>query len=189
MHDVNSLRPQELQVNIDSRVRKSISVLKDLASDPGAQRGRKSLVWVTHGIPITAINPVEGMGRDYTNLIRDLGNDLARAGIMLYAVDQSHRANMGLSSVGTLEELVRRTGGVRLSSDEVAKAIRQAVSDGAASYRVGYTPPLERWDNKFHKLRVALNKKSVSKVRLVVRDVYSGAVGSLTIPVAVSSQD
>jgi len=173
MHDVNSLRPQELRVNIDSRVRKSISVLKDLASDLGAQPGRKSLVWVTHGIPIIANNPVDGLRWDYTNLIRDLGTDLARAGIMLYAVDQSQRATMGILSMDTLEELAHLTGGVWLPSDETEKAIQQAVSEGAASYRVGYNPPLERWDNKFHKLRVTLNEKSKG-IRLRAPESYFG---------------
>ena len=173
MHDVNTLRPQELQVNIDSRVRKSISVLKDLATDLGAQPGRKSLIWVSHGIPITANNPIDGTLRDYTILIRRLGNDLARAGIVLYAVDQSHRANMGTLSMDTLEQLASLTGGAWLPSDEIERAIQQALSEGAASYRVGYLPPLERWDNKFHKLRVTPDEKN-NGVHLRVPESYFG---------------
>jgi VWFA-related protein len=173
MRNVNSLRPQELQVNIDARIRKSLAVLKDLAADLAVQPSRKSLVWVSHGVPISARNSVDGMWRDYTKLIQGLGSDLARAGIMLYAVDQSDRATMGRESMDTLEQLSRLTGGVWLPSDETKKAIQQALLEGAATYRVGYTPPWERWDNKFHKLRIALTGKN-SGVRLRIPEAYFG---------------
>lgn len=160
MRTTNRLRPQEYQVNVDARVRQSLDALQDLAADLSAQPGRKSLVWVSHGVPIAA-KSVDGLFRDYTPLVQDLGTSLARAGIAVYAVDQVDRSGPSLSSTDTLEQLASLSGGQWFASDAAEQAIRQAVSEGPATYQVAYVPPLERWDGKFHKLRVAAETKGL----------------------------
>ncbi|MGD0868369.1 MAG: VWA domain-containing protein [Bryobacteraceae bacterium] len=176
MRNVTALKPQDLRANVDARVRKSLDLLKDVAADLGAQPGRKSLVWISHGVPISATSSADGIFgvpvfaarsadgnfRDYTTLVQDAGTSLAKAGITVYAVDQMQRNTDGLASLDTLQQLASLTGGQWLSSDRTEVAIQQALAEAAATYRVGYTPPLERWDNKFHKLRITVEGKGKS---------------------------
>lgn len=170
MRTVNRLRPWELEVDVDARVRKTLAVLRDLASGFAVQPGRKSLVWISHGVPIAATGR-DSRWYDYTPLVTRLGTDLARSGIVVYAVDQEERATSGFSSTDTLQQIARLTAGQWFPSDATEKAIKQAVSEGRATYQVGYIPPPERWDNKFHKLRVTTGKKGT---RLRAIDGYYG---------------
>ena len=165
MHAVNRIRPQEFQ-DIDARVQRTLSLLWDLASDFAPQPGRKSLVWISHGVP-TAARGANTQWHDYTALVERLGTDLARSGIAVYAVDQqTDRVNPGLSSMDTLQQLADLTGGQWFSSGAAEQAILQAMREGRAMYRIGYRPPLERWDNKFHKLRIAAEGKGGIKLRV-----------------------
>lgn len=152
-------RPQDFRVNVDSRVRQTVAVLQDLGAELGSQPGRKSLVWVSHGVPLAA-TALDGKLRDYTPWIQDLGTSFARTGIAVYAVDQSDHSTTRIASTDTLEELAHLTGG-QVFVKSIEDAIQQAVSDGPATYEVGYLPPLDRWDNKFHKLRVTTEVKGV----------------------------
>lgn len=173
IHNVYGLKPQEYRVNVDARVRRSLDLLKDVATDLGAQPGRKSLVWVSHGFPISATSTVDNRFRDYTPAIRDLGSDLARSGIILYTVDQAQRSTDGVASSDTLRELAGFTGGVFLSTDQTLSAIQQAIAEAKATYRIGFIPPLDRWDNRFHRLRITVEGKN-DRLRLRAPQGYFG---------------
>jgi VWFA-related protein len=170
MHDANRLRPWEFQVNADARVQKTLTMLRDLGSDLAAQPGRKSLVWISHGVPILARGS-EGNEHDSTPGVMHLGSDLARSGVAVFAVDQAERSTTGLNSQDMLRLLAGLTGGQWLPSDSAEKAIRQAIGEGPATYQVGYSPNPERWDGKFHKLRVATGAKG-SRIRAI--EAYFG---------------
>ena len=173
MRAVDRLRPWEFQSDRDARVRRTVSVLGDLASDFGSQPGRKSLVWISHGVPILAVAP-NGLRYDYTPLVTDLGTSMARSGITVYAVDQMSRAEVGTNSMDTLQTLAGLTGGQWLSSNAIEEAIRQAMHEGPATYQVGYRPPLNRWDGKFHKLRITAQGAGGIKLRIRTIEGYFG---------------
>ena len=171
MRTVSGVRPHEFQADVDARVRKTLAVLGDLASVFGAQPGGKSLVWISHGVPIGATGP-NRQWIDYTPLVLRLGTDLARSGIMVYAVGQEERDTSGMSSMNSMQQIAGLTAGKWLPG-ATEKAIETAVSEGRATYQVGYIPPPERWDHKFHKLRVTTENKGA---RLRAIDGYYGDV-------------
>ena len=146
------LRPQEFQADADARVRRSVAVLEDLAADLAAQPGRKSLVWIAH-IP-TAPRAPNGMLYDYRPSVQTLATHLVGAGVAVYTVDQTGRLSADLTASNTLQDLATITGGHYFPPDAAETAIRQALGPGPANFQVGYRPPVDRWDNKFHKLRV-----------------------------------
>jgi VWFA-related protein len=173
MHVTNRLRPWEYQADVDARVRKTLAVLRDLAGNFGSQPGRKSLVWISHGVPMFAKAP-DGLLHDYTPPITRLGTEFARSGIAVYAVDQTDRATQGMASMDTLEELAALTSGQWLPNNETDRALEAAMSEGPATYQVGYRPPMARWDGKFHKVRVTGQGKGGVKLRIRAIDGYYG---------------
>ena len=173
MHATNSLRSWEYQADADARVRKTLSLLRDLTGDFGSQPGRKSLVWISHGVPILVKAP-DGLLHDFTGPITRLGTDFARSGIAVYAVDQMDRPTRGMASTNTLEELAALTSGQWLPDNATDRALAQAMGEGPATYQVGYRPPMARWDGKFHKVRVTGQGKGGVKLRIRAIEGYYG---------------
>jgi len=116
---------------------------------------------------------LDGLLRDYTSAVMRLGTDFARSGIAVYAVDQEERETSGFNSATTMRELAALTTGQYLTSNAIGRAIELAAREGRATYQVGYIPPLDRWDDKFHKLRVTSGNKGV---RLRTIEGYFGDV-------------
>ena len=172
MRKVDHLPAWELQVNADARVRKTLEAVSGLASDFAARPGRKSLVWISQGVPIGATG-ADGLWRDYTSPVMQMGTNVARSGIMIYTVRRVERTTVSFNSVDTMRLLAGLTAGQWLPSNATAKGIEQAVREGRATYEVGYIPSPDRWDNKFHKLRVSDENKGV---RLRAIDGYYGDV-------------
>jgi len=138
------LRPQNFQADVDARVRKTLTVLGDLAADFAAQPGAKSLVWISHGVPFTTTG-LDGMLRDYTSEVLRLGMDFSRSGIVIYAVGQEERTISDANSATTMQQLAGVTAGQWLPGNSTDQAIVQALREGRATYQVGFAPPLERW--------------------------------------------
>jgi hypothetical protein len=96
--------------------------------------------------------------------LREFGEALARSGVAIYAVPQSVVVGPGL------DELAGLTAG-RLNQDkDVGAAVRQARNDLRTSYQIGYFPPPQNWDGKFHKLRITCKRKGV---RIQARSGYT----------------
>jgi hypothetical protein len=67
----------------------------------------------------------------------------------------------GLGSIATLKEFAGLTGGRPDAGKDIGAAVKQAMNDVRTSYQIGYYPPPQNWDSKFHKLRVACTRKGV----------------------------
>ena len=76
--------------------------LAALGQQMTAMGGRKSLIWVTHGVPLTVRLLFSGWA-DSTPEIRQLGMAAAQAGIAVYTVDQSS------AGAGATPDLARAT--------------------------------------------------------------------------------
>ena len=185
MRNTMAMRPAEL--DIDTRVRETFASLSVLTARLAALPGRKTLVWITHGVPIS-LSPnrtFTGESVDYTPYIRQLSHTLDRADTSIYAVQQSppgsdtgrsasndateNTSGTGLGSEATLTEFASLTGGRAWENNDIAGAIKQAINDSRQSYLVSYAPPLENWDGKYHKVRVASRRKGL---RLQTRQGY-----------------
>ncbi len=103
--------------NIDQRdpllrAKVTTEALLSLSAHMREVTGRKSLIWVTHGLPLSA-RSLAGQAVDFTPMVRGLSAEYGRAGIAIYPVDQSSAgagANADLSRP-TLEMLASQTGG------------------------------------------------------------------------------
>jgi VWFA-related protein len=159
MSAVNRLELQELRVDVDARVKATFRALKQLTEQMAPLPGRKSLVWLSAGVPISDVG-LDHQLKDNNPLIRQFAVELNRANIPTYTVDQSP----GVGQVGsrdTLEAIASLSGGRYFTSDSTGLAITQAVTDARAAYQVGFYPAAKNRDGKFHKLHVTTVRKGV----------------------------
>ena len=146
-----------------SRLRMTYRVLEDLSSALAAIPGRKSIVWITHGMP-TASAPhgsSSGDSLDYEYyrqlLTASIGN--ANVGIypvILYGMDEQVNLESPASQVANvdaLQQLADLTGG-RVYQQDVNAAVQQAMDESTTGYLIGYEPSRRNWDGRYHKIRV-----------------------------------
>jgi VWFA-related protein len=163
----NTLRRREMRV--DERVRLTHSALERIGALLARVPGRKSLVWVTRGVPLSLGSGFDEV--DYEPWFRRLGLAFARAAIAVYPVQQGGAPSAGylpLRSQDTLRLVAELTGGPK-TADAIGAAVRQAMSDVRSGYVLGYYPPQENWDGGFHKVLVSCDRKGV---RLQVKAGY-----------------
>ena len=192
------LRPANLE--LDDRVHMTYAALEALASRVAVTPGRKSIIWISHGVPISIGARAGGIeGVDYTPLLRRLTATLDRANVAVYTLRQagslaplSASPGAGFASIETLDEFAGLTGGRAYGSVDVAQAIAQAVADARLSYLIAFDPPLDKWDGKYHKIRVACSRKGVrlqtkQGYYAFIRNAHEGDQESAAFETAISS--
>ena len=150
----------------DTKVRFDLTAkaLRELGGQMSLMAGRKNLVWVTHGIPLNGPSISEQGLVDFSGPMRLLCEQLGRAEIAVYPVEQSMRgtaAPLGTESEQALDEFSSLTGGRQYRSGSVGEAIRHAMTDSRANYQLAYYATLQAPDGKHRKLRVTCARKDV----------------------------
>ena len=172
MHTVFRVRPVDIDQFVDVRINLTYQNLRWLSERMAGIPGRKNIVWITHGIPIALSPAVTGTDWfDYTPYLRQLSEELDRAKVSIYPVQQippgtampgtQEAQYTGLGSEETLQDFARYTGGLTNGSSDIRVAIRQAMNDVRTSYQISYYPTPQDWDGKFHKVRVTCTRKGV----------------------------
>ena len=160
---VNQLRPGDRV--IDTQVHQTYAALNNVVSTLALMPGRNSLIWISHGVPIS-VRLVSGNDEvNYTPLLKQLAAGCERARTTIYTVDPTGgtpTSEIGMAQADTLQQMANLTGGVAYRGDDVAAATRLAMADGRANYRVEYALPAGGWDGKLHKVRVTCARKGVN---------------------------
>ncbi len=177
----DTLINRPVDVDVAVRVQVTFAGLAALTVQLSRVPGRKSVVWITDGVP-AALGPVRsdtGEVVDFTPQMRALGQAMERSGVALYPVREllpgapdgigatsggagaTGGAGTGLQSIETLNEFADVTGGRRTAGRDIGSALAQAMEDARTSYQIGYYAPPHNWDGKFHKIRVVCKRKGV----------------------------
>ena len=170
MRAVMMARP--IEILIDERIRMTYTALETLAGSMAGIPGRKNIVWITHGVPISLSPQVTGTDWiDFTPYLRQLSQKLERASVSIYPVQQippgmamqgtPEAQHTGLGDEDTLQEFARYTGGRANASNSIRDALKQAMNDTRTGYRLGYFPAGVSRDGKFHKLKITCARKGV----------------------------
>lgn len=176
-----TLRPMNLLV--DERVRMTYDALETLAARIGETPGRKSIIWISHGMPISIGGRAGAFDEiDYTPLLQRLTSTLDRANVAVYPVRlpgslapaAANTAGAGMASTETLEQFAGLTGGHAFGTVDIPGALAQAANDARMSYLLAFEPGLDKWDGKYHKLRVTCSRKGV---RLQTKQGYYAFAG------------
>jgi VWFA-related protein len=157
----------DLSVRIDTTFR----ALEMLSAKMAALAGRKNLIWVTEGIPLTVRTGPTGRV-DFTPQVRSLSELAAQSQIAMYTVDQT--VGVGTSELShTLEMFSALTGGRWYSRDDAAGALADALTDARGSYRLAYYSTAPEKDGKEYKIRLDTPRKGV---HLLAREGFTGGV-------------
>jgi VWFA-related protein len=132
-----------------TRIAKSVDALKQLARVAGNVRGRKNVLWVSGGFPLTKFHGEVMKG------VREL----VAANVALYPVNPE-----GLLPGNTddLRELAALTGGKAFyGGNDVTGMAEAAVKSLADGYVLTFVPTGYREDGSFHQLRVETSRRNV----------------------------
>jgi VWFA-related protein len=154
------------------RVLLTYNALDAAATQLSMVPGRKSIVWLSDGVPIELGPNRSDTGDvvDFTPLLRRMSEGFDRAGVSIYPVRQvmlgspdsmGGPGSTGMGSLDTLNQFAEMTGGRVDGGKDVGVVLRQATTDMRTSYQIGYYPPAGNWDDKYHKLRITCTRKGV----------------------------
>ena len=153
-----------------SRLQMTYRVLEDLSSALAAIPGRKSIVWITHGMPTdsAAHGSSGGDALDYGYYLQLLTASLDSANVGIYPVilyGMGEQVNLEspaseVANVDALQQLADLTGG-RVYQQDVNAAVQQAMEESTTGYLIGYEPSPRNWDGRYHKIRVACARPGI----------------------------
>jgi VWFA-related protein len=156
-----------------------IAIAAHLAKVPG----RKNLIWISGSFPLLIINPHETL--NFSTDLDQASRALNDANIAVYPVDARGLIGTGMGSAehasvqngrqgviarpdpsgpvsgsDTMNTLASLTGGhAYYNSNGIEESIQRAVQDAELTYTLGFYPPEDSFDLKFHKLEVRVDRK------------------------------
>ncbi|HLJ51035.1 MAG TPA: VWA domain-containing protein [Bryobacteraceae bacterium] len=156
------------------RARVTLEALDTLGTQMSVIAGRKNLMWVTHGFPLTVRVLPANDWVDFTPQIWNFSAAADRSQIAVYTVDQSAQgagADPNGAARPTLELFASLTGGRWYGSGNTERALGEAISDARGSYRLAYNAPIQAKDRKEHKIHLESDRKGL---HLLTREGYFG---------------
>ena len=146
----------DLSVRIDTTFR----ALETLSAKMSALAGRKSLIWVTEGMPLM-VRTSQRVGMvNFTSQVQSLSELAAQSHIAMYTVDQTN--GVGASELSrTLQMFSALTGGRWYARDDAAGALADALNDARGSYRLAYYSAAPEKSGKEYKVRLDTPRKGI----------------------------
>jgi VWFA-related protein len=174
----------------------TVAALNSLAQALAGYPGRKNLIWVSEGFPITLYPEIifdeadpfchpactanlsaaqaqgfkSGAGQDFDAAVEKVANALMNAQIAVYPVDAAGlQKDNHINTVNTMRSLADRTGGKAFyNSNNVELGITTSLDDGSTYYTLEYYPDNKTWDGKFRVIQL----KGPAGARLRYRTGY-----------------
>jgi VWFA-related protein len=182
---------QEADFFTGARVVNTLSTLEAIAQHLSGVPGRKNLIWLSGGFPLTiGFDEIPQIGstrdrRTFTTEMDAAVRALNNSGVALYPVDARGLMVMpGFSAetrgapriapplrsrlapiqdnIDSMKEIADRTGGrAAYNTNDLARAVRRAIDDARVTYTIGYYPSDDAQDGKFRDIKVKVNRPSV----------------------------
>ena len=184
--------PAERSFYMSNRIEGTLHAIEFIANHLARLPGRKNLIWVSGGFPLTIgfenlaawTNPAIEQ-RTFTGEVNRTVQALNNANIAIYPVDARGlmvdprfdasrrtpnltrpRAPVGVRNQESMQELASRTGGrAYINTNDLKNAIRDAVADTQVTYTLGFYPSNEKYDRKFHEIKLQVPGRSGLNLR------------------------
>jgi VWFA-related protein len=169
------------------RVLNTLSTLEAIAQHLSGVPGRKNLIWLSGGFPLTIgydAMPSVGSTRDSRTFTAEMNaavRALNNSGISVYPVDarglmvtpgfqasnRTINSNVPMAvrmapirdNIDGMRELADRTGGrAAVNTNDLGGAVRRAIDDARVTYTIGYYPSDETQDGKFRDIKIKVNR-------------------------------
>jgi VWFA-related protein len=126
--------------------------------------GRKNLIWMTHGVPLSYVTGGGSRPFENSSLVDRVATTLDHEGVTLSSVYQG--SSVGNGDLDTLELFAQLTGG-KVYGNDIEEAVKEVMAASGSGYTIEYnSPPV---NGKYHKIRVTCSRKGV---RLQVKQGY-----------------
>ncbi|HWF04070.1 MAG TPA: VWA domain-containing protein, partial [Candidatus Angelobacter sp.] len=172
----------------------SMKAMSTLANALAGYPGRKNLIWVSEGFPVTlypeiinsdplpggtSSSPIDmnhaqgtapGPHGNFEKEVEKVANALMNAQVAVYPIDEAgvDRDNH-LNTINTMRTLADRTGGKAFyNRNDVEVGISASLDDGSTYYTLEYYPANKTWDEKFRSIQI----KTKQNVTLRYRQGY-----------------
>lgn len=180
-----TVSPAERAFFTTNRILGTLKAIEFIANHLAKTPGRKNLIWVSGGFPLSiGFDNVAQMRnpqidqRIFTEEITETVRAVNEANMAIYPVDArglmtdprydgqrqgnpngkgrpKPTAMVGVKNQEAMNELASRTGGhAYYNTNDLEKAIHEAVDDSRVTYTLGFYPVDESFDGKFHKIEV-----------------------------------
>lgn len=160
MKAANHARPAQMN-DEELVVKKTYVALETLANQLAPLPGRRDIVWITNGMP-NVWNPKTPCNGDWVDCalyVPHLAVTLERDSV---AVDPlSYTGSPTPDMTRDLEQMGGLTGGWTYMGEDIGVVLKEVARDAVSSYAICYDTPLDNWDSRFHKVRVASERKGV----------------------------
>jgi len=187
--------PAERSFYMTNRIEGTLHAIEFIANHLARLPGRKNLIWVSGGFPLTIgfenlaqfSNPAvdqRTFGDEVNRTVQAVNN----ANMAIYPVDarglmvnpqfNAERRGgdirrppamapmVGVRNQESMQELASRTGGhAYINTNDLKNAIRDAVSDSQVTYTLGFYPTNEKYDGKFHEIKLQVLDRSGLNLR------------------------
>jgi VWFA-related protein len=161
----------ETEFSVEERIDPTEDAIEFIARHLSALPGRKSLIWMSAGIPLSISGGTSRDGRE--SQVRRATRLLTDADVAVYTVDtrgllapEPARGRRGRLDPNLLPDVMMRladeTGGRAFYfNNDLEASIRTAISDAEVSYTLGFYPSQNGFDGKFHNLTVKVARGDV----------------------------
>jgi len=168
----------------------ALNALNQTAAFVSSIPGRKNLIWFTPGIGWLTNYQFFSRFKalvcvtDFTPQLQQVYGRLTAARVALYPIDPrglynnpsmeavqsgppSLRSELGFSlnaflDTGSLDDMAKATGGkAHYSNNGLEDFLRDDVSIGSDYYALSYVPPLSKYDGRYHKIEVKVDRPGV----------------------------
>ncbi|HEY4839376.1 MAG TPA: VWA domain-containing protein [Candidatus Acidoferrales bacterium] len=155
-----------------NRVETTSQAMLQIAQNVVNIPGRKNLIWISAGFPVTMGTAIplgsRDNGYDFTGMLSSTAMQLGDANVAVYPVDARglvgpRGGRAGVSpNMDAMVRIADGTGGRPLyNTNDIATSIRKAVDDSRVSYLLGYYPTNDKWDGRFRELSIKLARPGV----------------------------
>jgi VWFA-related protein len=130
--------------------------------------GRKNLIWLSDGFPISLFPEVTAGDQvmaieDYSPLAERIADELMNAQVALYPIDAAGVSiNDRFPARTAMISMAERTGGKTFyARNDIDTGIRTSLDDGSTYYTLEYYPQNRTWDAKFRRIELKLARPHV----------------------------
>ena len=159
---------EETEFRTGGRVQQTVDAFNSLARALSGYSGRKNLLWLSEGFPITLSPDVLGgssLGylRSYATILRESSALLSSSQISVYPIDVRGVKNGDprrlQASYDTMDEIAKQTGGKAFySTNDLKEAMEQSIERGSIYYTVAYVPENRNWDSSYRQIKIKIDR-------------------------------